>query len=103
MKLCIQNLPFSTTEPQLKEFFEQVGEVSKVNLIYDKVDGRPRGFGFVEMPKDVEANEAIEQLNGRELFGRPVRIEQARERPREEGNRFGGNRERRGGDGGNRW
>jgi RNA recognition motif-containing protein len=80
MKLCVQNLPFSTTEDQLREHFEQIADVSKVTLIYDKETQRPRGFGFVEMGSEDAGNEAISRLNGVELFGRPLRIEIARER-----------------------
>lgn len=81
MKLCIKNLPFDTTEIQLREHFEQVGTVTHVNLIFDKETQRPRGFGFVEMPDD-HARDAISHLDGVELFGRALRVEQARERER---------------------
>lgn len=79
MKLCVQNLPFSVTEAQLREHFEQVADVQKVSVIFDKDTGRAKGFGFVEM---VDGDAAIEQLNGVELFGRQLRVEVARERER---------------------
>ncbi len=81
MKLCIRNLTFDTTEAQLREYFEQIGPVSKVSIIYEKETNRPKGFGFVEMPSEADAQEAIDQLNGQELFGRPLKVEPARERP----------------------
>ncbi len=84
MKLCIKNLPFSVTEPQLRELFEEVGEVSKASIITDRETGRSRGFGFVEMPNSTHANEAMNRLNGYEMAGREISVEEARERPQEQ-------------------
>lgn len=91
MKLYVSNIPFEATEPQLREFFEQVGVVTSAKLITDRDSGKPRGFGFVEMP-DQDANEAISHLNGTELFGRKVGVTQAREREHTARGGFGGDR-----------
>lgn len=80
MKLFVANLPFQTTEEQLREHFEQIGPVRKASLVFDKVTNRPRGFGFVEMETDDDAERAMNDLGGQELFGRQLRIEQSQER-----------------------
>lgn len=97
MKLYVSNIPFDTTEPQLREFFEQIGVVTSVKMITDRDTGKPRGFGFVEMP-DGDANQAISSLNGQELFGRRLGISQAREREHTARDGFGGNGNRNGGN-----
>lgn len=82
MNIYVGNLPYSCTESQLQETFEEFGAVSSANLIIDKYSGRSKGFGFVEMPDDNAANEAIKALDGSDMDGRPLRVNQAR--PREE-------------------
>jgi RNA recognition motif-containing protein len=78
MNLYIGNLAYTVREQELREFFEQCGEVSSAKVISDKMSGRSNGFGFVEMPNDAEGNKAIETLDGKELNGRPIRVNEAR-------------------------
>lgn len=73
------NLPFSCTEDEVRTIFQEYGDVQAVRLITDRETGRPRGFGFVEM-EEANAEEAIEQLNGKEFGGRTLRVSIARER-----------------------
>ncbi|KKT86309.1 MAG: RNP-1 like protein RNA-binding protein [Parcubacteria group bacterium GW2011_GWC1_45_9] len=97
-KLYVGNLPFSTKEDDLRQMFSQYGEVASATVITDKFSGRSKGFGFVEMPNDDEAMKAIEGLNGKEMDGRAIVVNEARpmeERPRRD---FGGGD--RGGRGG---
>ena len=79
MTIFVGNLPFSASEEEVGELFAPFGEVQAVRLISDRETGRPRGFGFVEM-NDQEARAAIEALNGKELGGRTLRINEAEER-----------------------
>jgi RNA recognition motif-containing protein len=94
--IYVGNLPFSATEDEVRDLFAAHGAVTSVTLIVDRETGRLRGFGFVEMEDDQDANAAIEALNGSELQGRSLTVNVAR--PREErrggGNR-GGGRDRR--------
>lgn len=95
-KLYVGNLPFSATEASLTDMFSKVGSVDSVNLITDRDTGRSKGFGFVEMSSDEEAKKAIAELNGKELDGRALTVNEARPKePRSGG--FGG-----GGGGGGR-
>lgn len=87
MKLYVGNLPYSTSEDELRSLFETHGQVDSVKLITDRATGRSRGFGFVEMP-DEDARTAIDALAGQDLGGRKLVVDQAR--PRQE--RGGGNR-----------
>ena len=80
MNLYIGNLDYSIKEEQLRELFEQVGEVSSVKIITDKFSGRSKGFGFVEMPNDSEADNAINSLNGTTLKERQISVTKARPR-----------------------
>ncbi len=80
MNIYCGNLNWQTTESDLQAAFEAYGEVSSVTIIKDKYTGQSRGFGFVEMPKDDEGRAAIEGLNGKELDGRSLRIDEARPR-----------------------
>lgn len=112
MNIYVGNLSFAATEEEVRELFEAFGQVASVSLIKDKFTGRPRGFGFVEMSDDNEAQKAIQELNGKDFKGRSMTINQAR--PREDrggfgrgGGGFGGdrrgggqNRDRRGRPGG---
>jgi RNA recognition motif-containing protein len=77
--IYVGNLPFSATEDQVRELFEQYGKVQSVKLVSDRDTGRPRGFGFVEMDGS-EADTAIAALNGQQFGGRGLRINEARER-----------------------
>jgi len=80
MNIFVGNLNYSTTEDTLRTAFTEHGEVSSVKVITDRVTGRSRGFGFVEMPNDDEGRAAIEAINGSPLDGRPVRVDEARPR-----------------------
>ncbi len=77
-KLYIGSLSYSTTEDSLKDAFSQAGTVESATVIIDKMTGRSRGFGFVEMSSDAEAEKAIEMLNGKELDGRQLTVNEAR-------------------------
>lgn len=77
--IFVGNLPFSVSEEDVRDLFEQHGTVDSVKLVSDRETGRPRGFGFVVMEEE-EANTAIDALNGAELDGRPLRVNEARER-----------------------
>jgi RNA recognition motif-containing protein len=79
-KLYVGNLSYSTTEGNLSEFFGAVGEVAAVNLITDRMTGRSRGFAFVEMAEESAAQQAIAELNGKELDGRALKVAEARPR-----------------------
>ncbi len=86
MNIYVGNLNYSTTEEALRAAFEAHGEVAAVRLIVDRETGRPRGFGFVEMPKDDEARAAITELDGKELDERSLKVNEARPK----GDRGGG-------------
>ena len=81
MNIYIGNLSFDATEDQLRQTFEEFGQVSTVKIIADKYSGKPRGFAFVEMPTQEEATAAISGLNGQELNGRPLNVNEAKARP----------------------
>jgi RNA recognition motif-containing protein len=78
-KIYVGNLPFSANETEVRELFSQHGAVESVSLIMDRETGRPRGFGFVEMSR-ADATRAIENLNGKEMGGRALRVNEAQER-----------------------
>ena len=82
MNIYVGNLSYQAGDDELREAFEQFGQVSSVQVIKDKFTGRSRGFGFVEMPNDDEGQKAIEGMNDVELAGRAVRVNEAR--PRED-------------------
>ncbi len=93
VKLFVGNLPFNTTPAELESLFGQVGAVASVNIITDKFTGRSRGFGFVEMSNNDEAQNAIERFNGHEMQGRALTVNEAKpQEPRSGGGRggFGG-------------
>lgn len=96
MKLYVGNLSFSTTEAELRSAFEQYGEVSSASLVMDRETGRPRGFGFVEFSNDEHAKAAMTALNGKNIDGRDLTVNEAK--PREAGG--GGGRGGFGGGGG---
>lgn len=101
-RLYVGNLPYNATDDQLKELFSGAGEVASANIIVDKMSGRSKGFGFVEMATDEEAAKAIEMFNGKDLGGRNITVNEARpmeqRAPRTGG--FGGGRGGRGFGGG---
>ncbi|MBI5266324.1 MAG: RNA-binding protein [candidate division Zixibacteria bacterium] len=97
MNIYVGNLSYDATEDDIRQAFERFGEVTSVNIIKDKFSGEPRGFGFVEMPGKDTAQSAIAGLNGQELKGRALSVNEAR--PRTEGGGGGG---ARGGGGGGR-
>ena len=92
MNIYVGNLPREATEADLREAFQAFGQVATVTIIKDKFSGESRGFAFVEMPTKAEAQSAIAGLNGKELKGRTITVNEAR--PRSEGR---GDRDRRGG------
>jgi RNA recognition motif-containing protein len=117
MNIYIGNLSAKTTEEELREAFESFGDVDSAKIIKDNLTGRSRGFGFVEMPNQEQAQAAITELNGKEFGGSPLTVNEAK--PRENrggrsfgggsrpgggrppgGGGFGGGRDRRGGGGG---
>jgi RNA recognition motif-containing protein len=88
MNIYCGNLPYNIVEEDLREIFEEYGEVASVKIISDKLTGRSKGFGFVEMDDDDEARKAIEELNNAELSGRNIKVNESR--PRSNDNRGGG-------------
>ena len=111
-KLYVGGLPYATTDTELKEAFAQAGNVESAVIIMDKMSGRSKGFGFVEMSSDEEAQKAIEMMNGKDFGGRTLTVNEARpmeDRPRRDsrgggygggGGGYGGGS--RGGNGGGR-
>ena len=81
-KLFVGSLPFETTSEELNKLFAEIGAVESANIVTDRMSGRSRGFGFVEMAKDDDATKAVEKLNGSEIGGRKIVVNEAR--PREE-------------------
>lgn len=101
-KLFIGGLSWDTTEDSLRNFFSQVGKVVSASVITDKFSGKSKGFGFVEMSSEEEAKNAIEKLNGQNLDGRTIAVDEARpQAPRENSysHSFGGSRNKRYGGG----
>jgi RNA recognition motif-containing protein len=100
-KIYVGNLSYQTTEGDLTTLFEQVGQVDSVNVITDRDTGRSKGFAFVEMGNE-DADKAITQLNGTEVNGRTLTVNEARPREERSGNRggYGGGRPGGGGGGG---
>jgi cold-inducible RNA-binding protein len=99
-RLYVGNLSFNTTELELREVFSQCGTVAETKMVMDRETGRPRGFAFVEMGSEQDAKQAIDQLNGRELGGRTLTVNEAQERSAGGGSRGGGGG---GGGGRGRW
>ena len=94
-KLFVGNLPYSATEAELSEAFAQAGQVVSVKIITDRMSGRSKGFGFVEMASPEAATAAIQRLNGADYAGRAITVSEAR--PQTEGGGGGGGRGPRGG------
>jgi RNA recognition motif-containing protein len=99
MEIYVGNLAYATTDDGLKEAFAKFGEVTAVRVVKDRMTDRSKGFGFVTMPDAAQAQAAIDALNGHELDGRTVRVNESQPKPREE---RGGFRGGRGGFGGGR-
>jgi cold-inducible RNA-binding protein len=95
-KIYVGNLPFSATDAEIRTLFSEFGTVELVTLPIDRDSGRPRGFGFVEM-NQADAARAIQSLNGKDMGGRPLRVNEAQDKPRTGG---GGGRPGGGGGGG---
>jgi len=107
MKLYVGNLAFQTTSQDLQELFAQAGTVESASVVEDRETGRSRGFAFVEMSTKEEGAAAIDQFNGKEVGGRPLKVNEAKPRENRSGGGggrggFGGNRGGGGGYGGNR-
>ncbi len=80
MNIYVGNLNYNISEDELREVFEKYGEVTSSKIISDKYSGRSKGFGFIEMSNDNDANEAIENLDGTDVKGRDLKVNKARER-----------------------
>ena len=93
MKIYVGNLPFDASQDDVRELFSEHGQVDDVTLITDRETGRPRGFGFVEMPDSSAASNALSALNGKEFGGRSLTVNEAKPRVDRGG----------GGGGGRRW
>jgi RNA recognition motif-containing protein len=89
-KLYVGNLPFSSTEEELRELFERHGSVESVSVITDRETGRPRGFAFVEMSEPSAASDAIRALDGTQLGGRALKVNEAQDKARSGGGGGGG-------------
>jgi cold-inducible RNA-binding protein len=101
LKLYVGGLPYKTTEDELRDAFAQAGNVTSATIIMDRATGRSKGFGFVEMATDAEAQAAIDMWNGKDFDGRTLTVNEARpleERPRKDFNRGGFSNDRN-----NRW
>jgi len=102
MDIYVGNLPYSATDPDLQELFEQHGKVSSARVILDRMSGRSKGFGFVEMPEQSEGAAAIEALNGADFMGRAIRVNESQPKPAGERRSSGGGGGFGGGRGGDR-
>ncbi|MBI4059558.1 RNA-binding protein [Candidatus Giovannonibacteria bacterium] len=101
-KLYVGSLSYNTTDASLRDHFAQAGTVETATVVMDKMTGRSRGFGFVEMASDAEADKAVEMLNGKELDGRALVVNEARPMAERPPRREGGFRGGRGGSFGSR-
>lgn len=104
-KLYVGNLPFNVTDGDLQKVFGDHGSVQSAQVIMDRDTGRSKGFGFVEMGSDQEAQAAVQALNGQDFNGRALTVNEARPREERSGGRreFGGDRAQSGSAGGKRW
>ncbi len=98
MKLYVGRLPYSTTDQELADLFGRIGQVVSATIIIDRETGRSKGFGFVEMSNDQEAQQAINDLNNSTVGGRTIVVNEANERRDNRGGGFGGDRRGGGGD-----
>jgi RNA recognition motif-containing protein len=99
-KLYVGNLPYSVSDSDLQQMFEAHGTVTSAQVIMDRDTGRSKGFGFVEMSSDAEAQAAVDAMNGKDINGRPLTVNEARPKPEGGGGRGGGGRGGYGGGGG---
>ena len=90
MNIYVSNLSFQVQDEDLREFFADYGEVTSAKVIMDKTTNRSRGFGFVEMPVDEEAKEAIKRMNGGDYNGNRIKVAEAQEKPNTGGGNAGG-------------
>ncbi len=95
--LFVGNMSFQTTEDELRSLFEPYGEITRIQVMTDRDTGQARGFAFVELADDDEAAKAITELNGKELDGRALNVNEARPKPERSGPRGGGGGRGRGG------
>lgn len=102
MKMYVGNLPFKVSEQELRDLFAQHGEVTSASLVMDRETGRPRGFGFVEMPDKAQAEAAINALNGQQFLGRDLTVNEAKPKTGGGGGGGGGGWGGGGGGGGGR-
>jgi len=102
MKLYVGNLPDNMTEEALSTMFTEAGPVASAKIITDRYTGQPRGFGFVEMETKTDGQRAISMLNGKEVDGRTLKVNEARPQQKRGGGGFGGGRFGGGGGGGGR-
>ena len=101
MKIYVGNLPFDMSQSQVQDLFAEFGEVTDCQMIMDRDTGRPKGFGFIEMPDKNEALNAMKELDGKEFSGRNIKVNEAKPRePRSGGGGYGGGGGGRGGYGG---
>ena len=102
--IFVGNMSFQTTESDLRALFEPYGQVTRIHIVNDRETGQPRGFAFVEMEKDADAAKAMTELNGKEVSGRALRVNEATPKtgggPRTGGFGPGGGGDKRGGGGG---
>jgi RNA recognition motif-containing protein len=103
MNIYVGNLSYEATEEDIRQAFQAHGEVSTVSIIMDKISGRSRGFGFVEMPDKAQAEAAIRTLNLQEVRGRAITVNEARPKGEGGGGGGGGGYRGGGGGGGRRW
>ena len=101
--IFVGNLDFNTGEDELRQLFEQYGPVDRVAIMTDRDTGRSRGFGFVEMTNTEDGEKAIAALNGAQLGGRTLNVNEARPKTERAGSGGGGRGRNRGGRGGGRW
>ena len=94
MNMYVSNLSFHTTDEDLRKLFTEYGTVTSAKVITDRETGRSRGFGFVEMESDQEANTAMKNLNNKEVEGRTMSVTVAREKQDKKSNNFGGSKRR---------
>jgi cold-inducible RNA-binding protein len=90
--LFVGNMSFQTTESDLRALFEPFGQITRIHIVMDRETGQPRGFAFVEIADDAEATKAIAALNGKEVGGRALKVNEATPRPERGGSRGGENR-----------
>ena len=88
--IFVGNLSFQTTEQDIRTLFETHGSVDRVNIVTDRDSGQPRGFGFVEMTNDAEGNNAIGAINGKDVDGRTLNVNEAKPKTEGAGRSFGG-------------